>query len=379
MDLAVVHPFLYTRGGAERVVLEIARHFEAKIFCSRFVPEGTFPEFRELDVEVLKTRASMAVPSFLPLRVRDAVEAGLKFYNRRLGDFDVINAHGTPSEWIRHKNSPVVWYCHTPNREASDLYEWRMGGRMLHEKAFYWSMLQPYRLIAASIMPKIEFVFANSANVQGRLRRYLNRESEVLNPCVNAGEFKQGEYEKYFFYPSRITPEKRFEYAIIAFKEFKKTHADWKLVIAGALFKERREHVAYYQKIKKMLASDGEIQLDIPREKLVNLYSNCNSVLYTPINEDFGIVPLEAMASHKPCIAVNEGGPREVILDKTTGYLINSEEEMTKKMNTLASDTSLAKKMGNAGRKHVEKNYSWKHFFEVFERACRKVAKTNEG
>jgi glycosyltransferase involved in cell wall biosynthesis len=365
---------LYTKGGAEKVVLEIARHFNAKVFCSRYAPEDTFPEFKELDVEVLRSRVSSIIPAALPVRVRDAVVAGYKFYNKRLGDFDVFNAHGTPSEWVRNRNSPVLWYCYTPNREAFDLYRWRMSRRRLHQKALYWSMLQPYRLIESRVVPKIESIFTMCVNTQARIRRYLNRESEILSPCVNVEEFKPGGYEKYFFYPSRITPEKRFEYAIIAFKEFKKTHADWKLIIAGALFKERREHVAYYQKIKKMLADDGEIQLDIPREKLVELYSNCNSVLYTPINEDFGIVPLEAMASHKPCIAVNEGGPKEVILDQKTGYLINSEEEMTKKMDLLASDTSLAKKMGNAGRKHVEKNYSWKHFFSVFGDACKKVA-----
>ncbi|MFH1125996.1 MAG: glycosyltransferase, partial [Candidatus Altiarchaeota archaeon] len=259
MDLAIVHPFLYTRGGAERVVLEIARHFNAKIFCSRYAPEDTFPEFKNLDVEVLKSRVSSVVPSVLPVRVRDAVVAGFKFYNKKLGDFDVINAHGTPSEWIRRRNSPVVWYCHTPNREAFDLYQWRMSKRRLHQKALYWSMIQPYRLIEYSIVPKVEFIFANSVNTQLRLRKYLNRESAVLSPCTDYKDFHSETYGKYFFYPSRIAPEKRFEYAIRAFKIFRKRHRDWRLVIAGALFKERREHVEYYEKIRNMLGGYGEL------------------------------------------------------------------------------------------------------------------------
>jgi glycosyltransferase involved in cell wall biosynthesis len=376
MDLAVAHPFLYTRGGAERVVLEIARHFEAKIFCSRFAPENTFPEFRELDVEVLKTRASVAVPSFLPVRVRDAVEAGFKFYNRRLGDFDVVNAHGTPSEWVRHRNGPVVWYCHSPNREAFDLYKWRMSKRRLHQKALYWSMVQPYRIIESRVVPKIEHVFANSNNTRQRLKTYLNRDAVVLNPCVNPDDFKAGDYGKYFFYPSRIAPEKRFEYAIKAFRGFKKKHPGWRLVIAGALMRERSEHVAYAAEVKRMLGGDGEMILDVSHERLIELFSGCSAVLYTPVNEDFGIVPLEALASSKPCIAVNEGGPREVILDNVNGFLVNSEEETAGRMALLADSRGLAKQMGVSGRKHVEKNFSWKHFFDVFEEACKSVMRS---
>jgi len=375
VDLAIVHPFLYTKGGAEKVVLEIARHFRAKVFCSRYAPEGTFPEFRDVEVEVLKSKVSSLVPSFLPVRVRDAVMAGFKFYKKKLDGFDVINAQGTPSEWIRNRNSPVVWYCHSPNREAFDLYQWRMSQRRLHQKALYWSVLQPYRLIERKIVPKIEHVFANSVNTQNRLKKYLNRDSTVLNPCVDIKEFRAGGYEKYFFYPSRIAPEKRFEYAIKAFKAFKKDNKGWRLVVAGALFKERSEHVAYYEKIKKMLGSDGEILLDVPREKMVELFSNCTGVLYTPVNEDFGIVPLEALASYKPCIAVNEGGPKEVIQDGVNGFLVNCEDAMAGKMSLLAGNPNLAEKMGKQGRKHVEENYSWKTFMKKFDVQLRKVAK----
>lgn len=375
MDLAIAHPFLYTKGGAERVVLEIARHFDAKIFCSRYVPENTFPEFKDVEIEVLKSRISSVVPNALPVRIRDAVIAGFKFYNKRLGDFDVVNAHGTPSEWIRNKNAPVVWYCHTPNREAFDLYQWRMGRRRLYQKALYWSMIQPYRLIESKIVPKIEFVFANSLNTQARLKEYLSKDSTVLNPCVDYKDFYSESYEKYFFYPSRITPEKRFEYAIEAFKEFKKSHKGWKLVIAGALLKERSEHVAYYEKIKNMLGGDGEIILDVSHRRLLELFSSCYAVLYTPVNEDFGIVPLEAMASYKPCLAVNEGGPREAIVNGKTGFLVNSIGEMAEKMTVLVSNRNLVEKMGKTGRKRVEENFGWKQFLEKFEKICENVAK----
>ncbi len=379
MKLVVCHPFLYVRGGAERVVLKVAQHFNAKIYCALYEPEKTFPEFKDCEVEVLKTRFFRYMPGQIPIRVRHAVAAGRIFYHKVLpDDFDVINAQGTPSEWIRHYNSPVVWYCHSPNREAFDLYRHRMKGRALHEKALYWTSLQAYRLLERQTVPKIEHIFANSANTQGRLSEYLGADSEILHPGVDAKEFRCDEYGHFFCYPSRITPEKRFEYVIDAFREFRKRNGkfrDWKLVIAGSLFADRPEHAAYYEWVKRYLGHDGRILIDLPHEDLVSLYAKCYSVLYAPINEDFGMVPLEAMASFKPVISVNEGGPREVVASGETGFLVNSPHEMAERMAHLAERPELAEEMGKKGRKLVEQKFSWERFFERFGKACEKVSR----
>src|SRR3989338_6340709 len=111
MKLAIVHPFLYTKGGAERVVLKIAQHFNAKIYCSRYIPEQTYTEFRDLEIEIIKTKFQKLFPEFLPMRVKDAITAGYQFYTKKLDGYDVVNAQGTPREWIRNLNKPVVWYC----------------------------------------------------------------------------------------------------------------------------------------------------------------------------------------------------------------------------------------------------------------------------
>jgi glycosyltransferase involved in cell wall biosynthesis len=373
MKLAIAHPFLKLRGGAERVVLKIAQHFDAKVYCSIYEPQNTFPEFRDVDVEVigsgLRTTASL-----LPARVGNAAVAGEQFYFKKLDNYDVVNAQGTPSEWIRNRNSPVVWYCFSPNREAFDLYEWRMQRRNPLEKALYWSFLQPYRKIEISVVPKIEHIFAISSNVQERIRKYLGRESEILMPGVEYERFHAGEFERYFFYPSRIAPEKNFEMAIEAFKRFRSKHKDWKFVIAGSLDRNRQEHVAYYNKIKEMLGKDGKIMLNLSTEKMVNLYSNCFCVLYTPVNEDYGLIPLEAFASSKPCIAINQGGPKELVKEGV-GYLVNDVGGMVSKMEHLSGRAAEAEKMGKTARKYVEKQFSWKQFLKRFGEVCLKLSK----
>ena len=373
--MAVVHPFLYVRGGAESVVLKIAQHFNAPIYCRRYFPENTFPEFKELDVRVVKAGASGFLPNSVPFRVRDAVQAAWAFYNLKLDGFDVINAQGTPSEWVRRRNGPVVWYCHSPNREAYDLYEWRMRQRGPLGKLLYWSFIQPYKHVEANIAPKLEHVFSNSGNTQGRLKNYLGLGSEILNPAIDVEDFACGSFDKYFLYFSRFVPEKRFEYAIEAFKEFKREYPTFKLVLAGSLLRERPEHVEYFNKIKRLLGDAGEIHTDVDRKTMLKLYANCYAVLYAPKDEDFGIIPLEAMASGKPCIAVNEGVPREFVIDCVTGYLVNNAKEMAYRMSELVADQSLAERMGKAGRKRVEEKYTWDRFLSRFEEACGKVAK----
>jgi len=381
MRLAIAHPFLYTKGGAERVVLKVAQHFNAKVYCSIYHPEATFPEFKNLDVEVIPSKVGPFFSPF-PKRARDAAIAGIKFYSLKLDDYDVVNAQGTPSEWIRNRNSPVVWYCFSPNREAFDLYNWRMSKRNVFQKALYRSFIEPYRRIEFSLVPKIEHILTLSKVTKARLKKYLKVDSEILYPGVEYEKFHCKDYKKYFFYPSRIAPEKRFELAIEAFKKFRAKTRDksWKLVIAGALIHDRPDHVEYYEKIKKKLGNYGEIKLNLSTEEITELYANCFSVLFTPIDEDFGLIPLEAMSSCKPCIAVNQGGPAEIIKDGENGFLVSEDAsklaaEMAAKMKFLAENENITEEMGKKGRRYVEKNFNWNKFFDRFEKVCRSAAK----
>jgi len=381
LKMAIVHPHLWVKGGAERVVLKIAQHYDAPIWCSAYNPDETFAEFRDLEINVLDTKFKLLLPHALPLRMRAAAIAGWEFYNLKLPDqFDLVNAQGTPSEWTRHRNAPVLWYCHTPNREAFDLYRWRMSRRTLTQRIPYWVWIQIFKNIEFSVVPKIERILVNSANSQARIKHYLNRDAEVLSPGVDTKVYGCKRYERFFFYPSRIAPEKRFELAISAFKEFKK-HAKgpWRLVIAGSLMRSRPDHVAYYEKIKKMLGSNGTIMLDISEAKLRDLYARCWTVLYAPVNEDFGIVPLEAGASNKPCIAVDEGGPREVVVNGKTGFLINTEKEMAAKMLWLAERPEAVEQLGKAARTRIKSNFSWERFFERFDQVTKEVASMQAG
>jgi glycosyltransferase involved in cell wall biosynthesis len=374
MRLVIATPFLEGRGGVERVVLRIAEHFSARIHCLRYDSASTFERFGKIDIETAKPSALGRLP--LGRRVATAIEAGRHFYGLKLDDYDLINAHQTPSEWVRHRNSPVLWYCHSPNREAYDLYKWRMERRSIIQKPVFWASIEAFKRFESRTVPDIEYIFTNSRNSQGRVRKYLKRDSEVLHPGVETGDFSCRGYERFFFYPSRIAPEKDLAYAIEAFRIFRKrAGGEWKLVIAGSL-SSRPEHRRYMKEMRSLCDGSISIETNITDERLRDLYSRCYAVLYSPVNEDYGLVPLEALSSSKPCIARNEGGPRETIVDGVDGFLVNSIWEMAGKMEALTADPEICARMGRAGRKKAEKEFSWERFLKRFEEKARELAKT---
>jgi glycosyltransferase involved in cell wall biosynthesis len=198
-----------------------------------------------------------------------------------------------------------------------------------------------------------------------------------LGGGVDFKDYKNNGDKKYFFYPSRISPNKRQEFAIRAFNHFKRQVKGYKLVLAGSVSLDSL-YYSYYKKIVALADAVGDVAVMAdPDDKTVKqFYSNCTAVLYTPLNEDYGLVPLEAMASSKPILAVNEGGPKETVEDGKTGILVNSVEELGNAMKEVAENPSLANELGRNGRERVAKHYSWSGFFRGFDKALRDVKKS---
>src|SRR3989338_6353998 len=274
LRLVIVTPFLEARGGMERVVLKLAQHFDAHVHTLYYDPEHTFPEFKSLSVEAPAHKNFSLRQLPIGRRLATGIEAGKHFYNLKLSDYD--------------------------------LYSWRMKDKRLLSKAAYWASIQAFKFFEFETVPKIEWIFANSQNTQTRIKRYLNRDSEVLNPGVDLHKFSTRGYEKFFFFPSRIVPEKQHVFAIEAFRMFASRTKGWKLIIAGSVPHTQEVH---YKKLLSLGGGSVAFERDLDDKRLAALYSHCYCVLYPPVNEDFGLVPLEAFPSRKPCIAMNEGGP----------------------------------------------------------------------
>ena len=376
MKLLILQPYLNLMGGVDRVILKIAQHYDAKILTLEYDRKTAFPEFSDLDVEVVGPRRSSGI---LPYRAGQGFRYGYAFYRMRIKeDYDVLNPHISPSEWIRHRNERVLWYCHTPPREVYDLYSTRMQGRSAREKLLYAAMARTYKFIAGRVVRKIEGIATNSSITNERIKRYFGRQAEVINPGIDCGRFSNRGDGRFFFCPSRIVANKRQDYVIDAYKQFARRAKGRKhsLVIAGTVSKDP-EHAAYLERLKRSAKGfDIKIMENVSDAAMLRMYSRCSAVLFSAVDEDFGFIPLEAMASSKPVISVNEGGPTETVADSKTGFLVNSPTEMSRRMQFIAEHGDLAERMGRNGRRRVEKRYSWAAFFEKLDPLLRKVGRS---
>jgi glycosyltransferase involved in cell wall biosynthesis len=189
---------------------------------------------------------------------------------------------------------------------------------------------------------------------------------ELLHPAPGfesvAG--RSDRFDRYFLLPGRIMWTKNLELGIEAFRKFKADNPecqDFRLIISGIVDKKSEP---YYERLRALASSDPSIEFRVlPSDaELAELYRNCYGVLFTAFNEDWGLVPLEAMSFGKPVIAVNRGGPRETIEAGVQGYL---EEPVpaafAARMAELASDPALARRLGGAGFQR-SKQYSWDAF-----------------
>jgi len=139
-------------------------------------------------------------------------------------------------------------------------------------------------------------------------------------------------------------------------------------------YREPNELV-YLKELARRHCVSVEFRMMISNEDLIRGYNTASLVLYAPIMEPFGLVPLEAMACGTPVVAVREGGMRESVLDGRTGSLVDRDPELfARAVKKLVGDTSLARCLGQQAREYVVAEWSWERAVRRLETHLRRTA-----
>ncbi|PSG99560.1 MAG: hypothetical protein BRC28_03855 [Nanohaloarchaea archaeon SW_4_43_9] len=368
MNIAVFHPWLKEKGGAEKVVLEYASRSEnsVTVLTPFYKSENTFEEFKDIEVEEVGWQGEAG--GFISRLLKFSLGGALTKLDLEEYDAVIFSTSGVSTPFtIRNHDQLTIGYCHTPLRAA--LPEFKESYRNDLSPS-----LQPFFGIATWFFGKLEkfswkcfdHVFVNSENTKERV---LNRELEngenltVINPGADIEENHSEGYEKYFLYPTRFRSYKRHEIAIEAFKQAD-LDEEFELVLAGSAQEEE-----YLQKLEETASDEDGIRIekDVQDERWNKLYANCYAVLFCAEKEDWGIIPVEAASYSKPIISVNEGGPVESVKDDETGYLVDPDpSSFAEKMEYLAANPEKAREIGMKARKHSRK-YSWDRFSEKLD------------
>ena len=308
MKTAVVYDFLFTKGGMDRATAILARGFDADIWTTTYIPERTYPELKKIKI--------FQHPLTFHRRGLLQIEAVLKFRRMDLSDYDLIISSG---DWGKHvgmkdENHPQVHFENTVVRPFYDLYHFIKNRYPFFQRQVFEAWVWYMRRLDRQAVQKIDRIACNSEIVRERIKKYYKRDAEVVGVPINVKRFRHRISGDFYLSVQRIAPPKRVELQIGAFRSLPSE----KLVIVGP-YDDR----SYSEKLQKIVPKNVKFAGPISDKEIIDLYSRCKAAVQTSVDEDFGQVPIEAMASGKPCIAVNEGGFRETIVHGKTGLLIN--------------------------------------------------------
>ncbi|MBI3967986.1 MAG: glycosyltransferase [Chloroflexi bacterium] len=371
MRVALYYPWLYLKSGVERTLLELvsrSRH-EWTFITNHFHREQTFPELANYNVVEL-------APVSVKRSFFHSGKAAFRLLTQRL-PLDSFDALFISSEGLgdlvtfRNHQIPVYCYCHTPLRPAFDeSYRENYLKNKPHHRLPLWLFMQLFTQVDRLAWRHYRRVFCNSAETRRRIlknRLTTADRVEILHPGVDVSRMQPTwEYEPYFLLPGRIMWTKNHELGIRAFRELRERLAaergrDFRLVIAGAVDAKSQPYIA---RLRELAGGDPAIRFvaDPTDAQLFELYRRCYATLFTAFNEDWGIVPLEAMAYGKPVVATARGGPLESIIDGQTGFLREPESRaFAAALRQLVESPELTRRMGEAGHEHV-KRYDWSAF-----------------
>lgn len=310
MKVGVFHWNFNVRGGGEEVAYDIARALGLKRVYTIY-SDGFAEDIESVDVSVyLPKWARRLGKLFRDIRT-------LEYWLWEMVDvtelenFDVVITSGaTLRSLITPEEVMHVHYLHSIPRWLYDLwhYRWKLVGRRM----LTFIAAEVFRIMDRTVEPRVDYYFTNSELIKRRLWKYHKRDATVLYPPIRLNEYKFSEYGNFVLHMGRLDREKQVLPVIKACQR-----AGVKLVLIGT--KGNDSDVIEF--IEKHNGNGFEYFGYVSKDEKTELLAECKAVIYNPINEDFGIVPVEALASGKPVI-VNESGYPPLLI-KRTGYREN--------------------------------------------------------
>jgi glycosyltransferase involved in cell wall biosynthesis len=318
MKVALVHYWLVGMRGGERVLEALCQIFPgADIFTLVLDPERISSQIARHNIRtsfLQKIGGRRHYRKMLPL-----MPAALESFDLTPYDL-VISSEAGPAKGIVPRPDAVhVCYCHSPMRSIWDLQPeyCRKEGRL--ERLALQATGPWLRQWDVTTAARVDHFIANSRFVAKRIEKYYRREAVVINPPVDLDRFAiGGEPGPAYLSAGEITPYKKVELAVEAF-----TRNGRPLVVIGG---------GATRALKERAGPSVTFLGAVDDATLAFWYARCRALIHPGV-EDFGIVPLEVMASGRPVIAYARGGATETVVAGTTGMFF---EEQTVEALTAA-------------------------------------------
>jgi glycosyltransferase involved in cell wall biosynthesis len=308
MKIAIFHDYFGAIGGGEKVVIEMAKILDADIITT------DTDAVKKIDPSVRVISLGKTI-KFPPLK---QISATIRFFFCDFSKkYDLFIFTGNWSHAAAHRHHPNIWYCYTPVRAFYDLYPAFLSRQNFITRQLFRCWVYFHRFFDQRSIQQVDQIIAISLNVKKRIRKFHHRDAEVIYPPVNNSLYRCVEYGNFWLSVNRLYPEKRIELQIEAFRQIPEEN----LVIVGGY--STGDHAAIYaEKICHDLPPNVILRGEVTEDEIIDLYARCKAHICTALDEDYGLTPLEAMASGKPVVAVNEGGYKETLTSETGIFVL---------------------------------------------------------
>ena len=300
--VAIVHYWFVSHRGGERVMEAMASMFPQADLFSLVVDTKAVPG--SLRERPIKTSFLQKLPGSHRWHRRLLPLYPLALEQFDLSDYDlVLSSESGPAKGVlTSARTCHVCYCHSPMRYLWDFYHRYKNGAAfgLWSRPFFTVATHYLRMWDAASADRVDYFVANSRNVASRIRKHYRRESEVIYPPVNvhAGYLAKN-IEDFYLVVGQLVDYKQMDLAIAACNRL-----------------GRRLHVVgegeQYGRLRKLAGPSIHFCGSLSDKDLQEQYAHCRALLF-PGEEDFGIVPVEALSFGRPVIAYDRGGATETV------------------------------------------------------------------
>jgi glycosyltransferase involved in cell wall biosynthesis len=316
LKTAIVHDWLVTYSGAERVLEEIIRLYpEADLFSLLdFIPSGQRDFIQNKPVRtsflqkfpLAKTRYRSFLP-FMPLAVEQFDMSGY--------DLVISSSHAVAKGVITGPNQLHVCICYSPIRYAWDLTHHYIKEAGLSRGIKGWMakyILHKIRMWDCRTANGVDEFVAISNFIAGRIMKAYRRDSTVIYPPVDTDAYTlHPAKEDFYLMVGRMVPYKNTGMVVEAFSKM----PDKKLIVIG--------NGPDFAKVRRLAKSNVSLMGRQPFEVLKEHMQRARALIFAA-EEDFGIVPIEAQACGTPIIACGRGGALETINEDHTGIFFRN-------------------------------------------------------
>ncbi len=368
--IAIYHPWIHLKGGGEKVILELLKRseHEIEVFTHHFNLDNTFEE-----LEVYEDRINV----LSDLGVEGQLTRGLRYAFAEMKEkidlegFDVLmTSVGDIGELILTRNSADynLGYCHS--LRATYDPESVVEEKSFLERQVYKTLIWGFSMVERLVWRRLDRVYANSDYTRERIVDSGLKDEEGVG-VIHPGIEMQGRAEKgdYLFYPGRINRTKQQLEAVEVVEEVRDKGFDMDLKLAGAVDKE----TDYVQEVREEAGEKDWLSLEenVSDERMEELYRYSHTVLFLGRKEDWGLIPVEAMSYGKPVVSLNEGGPKEQVVDGETGYLCNV-SEMPDNVIQLLKEDELYDTFSRKSHERAKK-FTWNSFVKKFDQEVNEL------